>query len=74
MNALAPLKQLKELELEATQRGQGSLSVWSPLARATGQEEPIKNKAQQEEVVDDITAWWQKALGTKAVLGQASNR
>ena len=31
-------------------------------------------EAQQEEVVDEITAWWQKALGTKAVLGQASNR
>ncbi|HEY5910649.1 MAG TPA: hypothetical protein VJA21_08610 [Verrucomicrobiae bacterium] len=30
--------------------------------------------SQHEEVVDEITAWWQKALGTKAVLGQASNR
>jgi len=33
-----------------------------------------KNKPPQEEVVDEITVWWQKALGTKAVLGQASNR
>jgi hypothetical protein len=24
--------------------------------------------------VNEITAWWQKALGKKAVLGQASNR
>jgi HSP20 family protein len=32
------------------------------------------NEPQQEEVVDEITAWWQKALGTEAVLGQASNR
>jgi hypothetical protein len=33
-----------------------------------------KSDPQQEEAVDKITAWWQKALGTKAVLGQASNR
>ena len=33
-----------------------------------------KSKPQQEEVVDEITVWWQKALGKKAVLGQASNR
>jgi hypothetical protein len=33
-----------------------------------------RSKPQQEEIVDEITAWWQKALGTKAVLGQASNR
>jgi len=33
-----------------------------------------KSKSQQEEAADEITAWWQKALGTKAVLGQASNR
>jgi hypothetical protein len=32
------------------------------------------NELQQGEVVNEITAWWQKALGTKAVLGQASNR
>jgi HSP20 family protein len=32
------------------------------------------NEPQQEEVVDEATAWWQKVLGTKAVLGQASNR
>ena len=29
---------------------------------------------QPEKVVDEITAWWQQALGTSAVLGQASNR
>ena len=33
-----------------------------------------KSKPQQEEVLDEITVWWQKALGKKAVLGQASNR
>jgi HSP20 family protein len=172
MDALAPLKQLKELE--ATQRGLGSLSGWSPLPWPAGQEEPMavavwsplldiseseeeyliqaelpgvkkgavkiiaeentltitgerefkkeamskkrlraeraygsfgrrfslpddanpaklsaefidgvltvrlakkeKSKPQQEEGVDEITVWWQKTLGKKAVLGQASNR
>ena len=32
------------------------------------------SKPQPEELVDEITVWWQKALGKKAVLGQASNR
>jgi len=72
MDALAPLKQLKDLE--NTQRGPGTLPGWSPLARPPGQEEPVKNRPQQEEVVDEITVWWQNKLGTKAVLGQASNR
>lgn len=60
--------------IEAAQRGPVSLPGWSPLVRPPGQEEPIKNEPQQEEVVDEITAWWQKALGKKAVLGLASNR
>jgi hypothetical protein len=34
----------------------------------------VLSKPPPEEVVDEITAWWQKTLGTKAVLGQASNR
>jgi len=172
MNTLAPLKQLKDLE--ATQRGPGSLPGWSPLPWLAGQEESMavavwspllditesedeyliqaelpgvkkgavkiiaeentltltgkrefekeamskkglrteraygsfgrrfslpddanpakvstefkdgvltvrlakkeKSKPQQEEVLDEITVWWQKTLGTKAVLGQASNR
>jgi hypothetical protein len=72
MDALAPLQQLKELE--ATQRGASSLPGWSRLPWPAGREEFIKSKPQQEEDVDEITAWWQKALGTKAVLGQASNR
>lgn len=33
-----------------------------------------KAKPQPEQVVDEITAWWQKALGSKAVLGQTSTR
>ncbi len=33
-----------------------------------------KRKPQPEQVVDEITAWWQKALGNKAVLGQTSTR
>jgi HSP20 family protein len=33
-----------------------------------------KNDPQQPAVADEITAWWQKALGTNSVLGQASNR
>jgi HSP20 family protein len=33
-----------------------------------------KSRPQQEEAVDEITVWWQKTLGKKAVLGQASNR
>jgi hypothetical protein len=72
MDALAALKQLKDLQ--ATQCSPSGLPDCSPLPWPTGQEESIERKPQQEEVVNEITAWWQKALGTKAVLGQASNR
>jgi hypothetical protein len=72
MDAMAPLKQLREFD--DTQRGLARLPGWSPLPWPAGQEEFIKGKPQQEEVVDEIIAWWQKALGTKAVLGQASNK
>jgi len=72
MDALALLKQFNVLE--STQRGPGRLPDRSPLPWPPDQEEPTKNKPHRKEMVDEITAWWQKALGTKAVLGQASNR
>jgi hypothetical protein len=34
----------------------------------------LKEPETTPEEIDEITAWWQKALGTKSVLGQASNQ
>src|SRR5512145_1521098 len=72
MEASAPSKQL--IQRDSTLRFLPSQPGSPPLPWPASHQGPTKNKPPQEEVVDEITAWWQKALGTTAVLGQASNR
>jgi hypothetical protein len=65
--------QLQTRALRRQERGRSQLQL-NAIAAGGPKPRPAAEFEGERTTMDDITAYWQKALGKKSVLGQASNR